>query len=120
MEELKVGDKVYLKTIKQYSSETKNYLFSEVSRVTKTQAILANGLRLKKEPVISYYSSSDYYIQVGDIHNNWKIATDEVLAEYKKWSEESKIKDWWNNKVFTIEEKEQIYYYFQITLNKPQ
>jgi hypothetical protein len=111
MKELEVGDRVYLKILRQYSSEIRNYLFSEVVRVTKTQAILANGIKLKREIISSYYSS-DYYAQIGDIYSDWRIVTDEILAEFKEWKETKEINDWFSNKVFTNEEKKQIYHIF--------
>lgn len=118
MEELKVGDKVYSKTYRRYGgSKIKGYDFNVVERVTKTQAVLKNGAKLRKEATTDF-NRLTCYSEIKDSYNQWYIVTDEILAEFKQWKETKEINEWFEKKEFTNEEKKQIYYYFQTTLNK--
>lgn len=106
MEKLKVGDKVY--SIRSHFGYT-TYRFSEVERLTKTQAILESGDRLKNEPNKSRNNDEIEFKEIGADYSYWGLTTDEVMATYIKQQEEIKIKRWFNSHKFTQEEKETIY-----------
>jgi len=112
MEMLKIGDKVCLVQSQRYGDGT-NYCFSEVERLTKTMAVLANGKRLINKAQISHYNNRvPEFPEYGDSWTRWQIETPEILEEHKKSLCEKKALDWFNGKKFTKEEKILIYNLF--------
>jgi hypothetical protein len=113
MEQLKVGDKVCLVQNQRFGSGT-NYYFSEVERLTKTIAVLANGKKLINEPKIRHYNGNiPEFPEYGDSWTCWKITTPEILEAGKAEHQRVKIANWLHNRKFTDEEKAIIYNKFK-------
>lgn len=116
MELLKVGDKVYEKTHQRYGKNV-YYNFSEVERLTKTQAILSNGKKIINEPSKGHYDNLIGYPTYGNRWNKWHIVTPEIIEESNKEKTRQKIVSWYNNRKFSEEEQFIIYNTFK-TLNQ--
>lgn len=71
---LKVGDKVY-NTKQDGFDDFIRYTFSEVVEVTKTLAILKNGVRLINQPKISYITESIGYSVSRQKGVHWHLVT---------------------------------------------
>lgn len=107
MEKLKVGDKVCYKHY--FYGELRRIEVSEVERLTKTQAILKNGDRLKNEPIECYNNKEIYYNSIGYNTKSYELLTEENILFISNFKHEIKINNWFNLKKFTFEEKEKIY-----------
>lgn len=116
MELLKLGDKVYEKTHQRYGNNI-YYNFSEVERLTKTQAILANGKKIINEPTKGHYDTVIGYPTYGNRWDKWHIVTPEILEEAQKEKTRQTIVRWFDNRKFSEEEKYIIYNTFK-TLNQ--
>jgi hypothetical protein len=112
MNPLKVGDKVYLKAHSRWRNDV-YYRFEVVERITKTQAILSNGIRLINTPEVDYYSKIVCYPVYGDTWVKWSIQTPEILEEAKAEKERQSIISWFNDRKFSEEEKRIIYTTFK-------
>jgi hypothetical protein len=113
MEQLKVGDKVCLVQNHRFGTGT-NYYFSEVERLTKTMAVLANGKKLINEPKIRHYNGNiPEFSEYGDSWTCWRITTPEILEDGKAEHQRVKIANWLHNRKFTDEEKAIIYNKFK-------
>ena len=109
MEQLKVGDKVCREYQKRFSDFI-SYDFSEVERVTNTQAILRNGYRLINIPKKSYHRDYVEFEVYGDKYGaNWAIVTDEILSRAKIEQIKIKANNWFGSHKFTIEQMVTIY-----------
>jgi len=112
MEKLKIGDKLYYK---KHSNICKNitYLFATVERLTKTQAILSNGVRLVNLPNLDTFTKKTAYSIVGDFWEKWYIETAEIIDEAKKETERQTIVYWFKNKKFSEDEMCLVYNTFK-------
>jgi hypothetical protein len=108
MEQLKVGDKVYYKDYNRWTQET-TYNLQSVERLTKTQAILSNGTKLINTPSICYLNKEVCFDLYGNRYKKWYIQNDEVIKEAKTQNENKIIKNWFNNKTFSLDEIKLIY-----------
>jgi len=108
MEKLKVGNKLYHTYHSRWNSDVR-YDFATVDRLTKTQAILSNGIKLINEPIKGHYDKEVGYGVYGERYDKWYFENPEVLLEAKKEKERQKIDIWFSAKKFTDEEKEMIY-----------
>jgi hypothetical protein len=108
MELLKIGDKLYFREYYRWTSSVA-YKFATVERLTKTQAILSNGIKLINKPQKCRYDNSVGYPVFGNMLSKWHIETEEILLEDKKEREIKFINSWFGNKKFTNEEKRIIY-----------
>lgn len=117
MESLKVGDKLYQKQYKSWGRGI-TYNFATVERLTRTQAILSNGVRLINNGKMSCGERG--YSVYGDIWSMWHIETEEILLEFELEQERKKIDSWFSNRKFSDEEKKIIYMKFEeLGLLKP-
>lgn len=110
---LEVGDKVC--EVTSHISGTM-YNFSEVTRVTKTQAILKNGEKYHRQGYISGFDG-DTYIQ-WDNMKHWSISHLEmdrpILRKYATdQKHEQNINNFWHDFKPTFEQKEKIYELFK-------
>jgi len=112
MEKLKVGDKVCLVKTPRFGSGT-NYYFSEVERLTKTMAVLANGKKLINEPIRHCNDNIPEFPEYGDSWTHWRITTPEILGAAKAEHQRAKIANWFYDRKFTDEEKAIIYNKFK-------
>ena len=93
MENLKVGDKVY--NINNKWGNT-IYNISTVIRVTKTLAILENGIRIKINAELE-----GKFKQYGSAYNEWQIVTDEIMKKIKNIQSQKTINKWFKDTIFT-------------------
>jgi len=112
MQPLKVGDKVYLKKCPSYSNNC-YYYFQNVVRLTKTQAVLSSGKKLINTPKVDYQSKTIYYRAYGDMWEEWRIQTTEILEEAKLEKERRSILGWFDSHKFSEEEKRIVYNTFK-------
>ena len=112
MEKLKVGDKLY--NVKQNGfSDFARYSFSEVVRLTKTLAILKNGVRLFNQPVTSYIIEDVGYSVSRNKGTHWHLVTLKAIRNAQLENEKIAAYDWFETKEFTLEEKQLIYLQFK-------
>ncbi len=103
---LKIWDKIYYKYNRFWWDYT--YYFDEVERITKTLIITKAWKRLSNHWSYwinrkqSNYIPDDYYY----------LLTDEILEDFKKVEKEREIRNWFDNKKFTLEEKIKVYNLF--------
>ncbi|WP_298488359.1 pyruvate kinase [uncultured Maribacter sp.] len=111
MEKLKIGDKVY--NVKRDGFEDlARYTFSVVEKTTKTLAILKNGIRLKNDPKMSYIMEDIGFSVYRDYATHWHVVSLKAIREAQIENEKIKAIDWFQDKKFTIEEKQIIYKQF--------
>ena len=112
MKRLEVGDKVYNKEHARWGGNV-YYRFEVVERLTKTQAVLSNGIKLINEPVKSSFSKDTVGYSVhGDRWKKWHIQTDEIILEAKAEKERQTINSWFELRKFTESEKQIVYLKF--------
>ncbi|WP_291870259.1 pyruvate kinase [Maribacter sp.] len=111
MKILEIGDKVY--NVKRNGFEDlARYTFSVVVKTTKTLAILKNGVRLKNDPKISYIMEDVGYSVYRDYATHWHLVSLNAIRQAQIENEKIKAVDWFQDKIFTLKEKEMIYKQF--------
>ncbi|ASV28750.1 pyruvate kinase [Maribacter cobaltidurans] len=116
MEKLKVGDKVY-NTKQNGFADFVRYSFSEVVALTKTLAILKNGVRLINQPKNSYITEDIGYSVSRCKGTHWHLVSLEAIRKAQIENEKIAAHDWFNEQDFTNEDKLEIYRYFKSKLN---
>ncbi len=111
MEKLKVGDKLY-NVHQDGFADFARYSFSEVVKLTKTLAILKNGVRLFNQPKISYIMSDIGYSVSRDKGKHWHLVSLRAIRDAQVENQKIAAHDWFENKEFSIEEKQLIYKLF--------
>jgi len=112
MEKLKVGDKVY--NVKQNGfADFARYTFSEVVELTKTLAVLKNGIKLINYPKESYIMSDIGYSVNRDKSTHWHIVSLTAIRNAQIENAKIEAHDWFEAKEFTIAEKQFIYNEFK-------
>ena len=112
MEMLKVGDKLY-NVGKDGFGDFLRFSFSEVVRLTKTLAVLENGVRLKNKPIRSLISGEIGYALATNKWMYWHLVSDEILQKAEEEKEKIAIHDWFEQRSFDLSEKKIIYQLFQ-------
>lgn len=112
MEELKIGDNVY-NTTQDGFDDFIRYSFSEVVAVTKTLAVLKNGIRLINQPKISYITEDIGYSVKGQRGVHWHVVSVKAIRNAQLENEKIAAHDWFENKIFSLEEKQWIYQQFK-------
>lgn len=108
---LEVGDNLYM-TRYRYGKESIPE-FASVVRLTPTQAILSNGVRLKNESKYSSFKNEVFFSVIGDAYDDWYFQTPEIVEKAKRLNEESRIRRWFEFKKWDIEEMKLIYETFK-------
>jgi hypothetical protein len=108
---LKVGDKLYSTHNHHWVGEI-TYKFSTVERLTKTQAILSNGVRLINASKKDWFGNSGYQAY-GDSFVEWYLETPEILEEHDKNKERQMINSWFDKRKFSHEDKIIVYLKFK-------
>ncbi|MFP2997243.1 pyruvate kinase [Spongiivirga sp. MCCC 1A20706] len=108
MRALEIGDKVYNVTQDGFD-DFRRYSFSEVVRLTKTLAVLKNGVRLYNRPCISYLVEDIGYNVYRKRGVHWHLASIKAIRKAQIENEKILAHDWFQNKEFTIQEKLLIY-----------
>lgn len=112
MKKLEVGDKVY-NTKQNGFDDFVRYSFSEVVRLTKTLAVLKNGVRLINQPKASYITEDVGYSVSRQKGVHWHIVSLDAIRRAQIENQKIAAHDWFENKEFTIEEKVKIYRFFK-------
>lgn len=112
MEQLKIGDKVY-NTQQDGFDDFIRYSFSEVVELTKTLAILKNGVRLFNQPKISYITEDIGYSVARKRGLHWHLVTLKAIRNAQIENEKIAAHDWFEEKRFSIKEKQWIYKLFK-------
>jgi len=112
MRALEVGDKVY--NVKQDGfGDFARYSFSEVVKLTKTLAILKNGVRLYNQPRPSYIIEDVGYCVSRQKGIHWHLLSLKAIRKAQMENEKIAAYDWFESKVFTLKEKMFIYEQFK-------
>ncbi|WP_289039419.1 pyruvate kinase [uncultured Zobellia sp.] len=112
MEELKVGDKLY-NTKQEGFNDFVRYSFSEVVKLTKTLAVLRNGVKLINRPKISYITENIGYSVNRQKGVHWHLVSIEAIRKAQIENEKIAAHDWFENKEFSLKEKQWIYRQFK-------
>lgn len=106
MRKLIVGDKLY----REYTlSSNVNFEFATVEKITKTQAVLSNGVRLINEPKKDYYTEETIYQVFGDRWESYSFQNDEVVKRAEQERYKQKVNRWLREEKLTQEEKILVY-----------
>ncbi|RRQ48730.1 pyruvate kinase [Maribacter algicola] len=108
MEKLKVGDKVY-NTKQNGFTDFVRYSFSEVVALTKTLAILKNGVRLINQPKTSYITEDIGYSESRKKGAHWHLVSLDAIRKAQIENEKIAAHDWFKEHEFTNEDKLEIY-----------
>lgn len=112
MSKLEIGDKVY--NAKQNGfSDFIRYSFSEVVVLTKTLAVLKNGVKLFNEPRISYITEDVGYSVSRQKGLHWHLVSLEAIRKAQIENEKIAAHDWFSKKEFGLDEKKLIYRQFK-------
>lgn len=112
MKELEVGDKVY--NVKQDGfGDFARYTFSEVVKLTKTLAILKNGIRLYNQPRPSYIIEDVGYCVSRQKGVHWHLVSLKAIRKAQIEREKIAAYEWFESKDFTLKEKMYIYEQFK-------
>lgn len=113
MRKLVIGDKMY--NVKQKGfDDFMRYSFSEVVELTKTLAVLKNGVKLINRPKTSFIEPIGYSVN-RDKNNHWHLMTVEVIRKAQIENEKIAIHDWFENKKFTFKEKKAIFNAYKVS-----
>jgi hypothetical protein len=108
MRELQIGDKMY--NVKQDGfGDFARYTFSEVVSLTKTLAILKNGVRLFNQPRPSYIIEDVGYCVSRKKGVHWHLVSLKAIRNAQVENEKIEVHDWFESKQFTLVEKQWIY-----------
>lgn len=113
MEQLKIGDKMY-NVRQQGFDDFMRYSFTEVVELTKTLAVLKNGVKLINQPKTSYIEPIGYSEKT-DRSTHWHLMTVDVIRKAQIENEKIAIHDWFEEKKFNFEEKRAIYKAFKVS-----
>jgi len=112
MRELEVGDKMY--NVKQDGfGDFARYTFSEVVKLTKTLAILKNGVRLYNQPRPSYIIEDVGYCVSRQKGIHWHLVSLKAIRKAQLENQKIEAYDWFESKAFTLKEKMYIYEQFK-------
>ena len=85
------------------------YSFSEVEKLTKTLAILKNGIRLINKPKPSYIIEDIGYSVSRKKGAHWHKVSLQAIRKAQIENEKIKVHNWFQEKEFTFKEKKAIY-----------
>ena len=112
MKELEIGDKLY--NVKQNGfTDFARYSFSEVVALTKTLAILKNGVRLYNRPRISYIMENIGYSVARKKGVHWHLVSLKAIRDAQLENQKIAAYDWFEAKEFSIQEKQIIFNQFK-------
>jgi len=114
---LEIGDKMY--NVKQDGfGDFARYTFSEVVSLTKTLAILKNGVRLFNQPRPSYIIEDVGYCVSRKKGVHWHLVSIDAIRSAQIENKKIAAHDWFESKDFTLEEKQFIYRQFKALKEK--
>lgn len=112
MKYLEVGDKMY--NVKQDGfSDFARYSFSEVIELTKTLALLKNGIRIYNQPKVSYLVEDVGYSVSRKKGVHWHLVSLKAIRNAQVENEKIAAYDWFEAKEFSLQEKQLIYKEFK-------
>lgn len=112
MRELQIGDKVY-NTKQNGFADFVRYSFSEVVDLTKTLAVLKNGVRLVNQPKPSYITEDVGYSVSKQKGVHWHLVSLKAIRKAQVENEKIEAHDWFEEKAFSLTEKQEIYRLFK-------
>lgn len=112
MEKLKIGDKLY-NTKQDGFTDFVRYSFSEVVALTKTLAVLKNGVKLINQPKESYITEDVGYSVNRKKGVHWHLVSLEAIRKAQIENEKIEAQNWFQNKEFSLKEKVWIYKQFK-------
>ena len=108
MRQLEIGDKLY--NVRQDGfGDFARYSFSEVVKLTKTLAILKNGMRLYNQPRPSYIIEDIGYCVSRKKGVHWHLVSLKAIRNAQIENEKITAHNWFEAKEFTLQEKQLIY-----------
>ena len=111
MKELEVGDKMY--NVQQEGfTDFARYTFSEVVELTKTLAVLKNGIRLANRPRPSFVEEYGYAVSKSK-STHWHLVSLQAIRQAQIENQKIATFDWFEEKKFTLKEKQFIYNQFK-------
>ncbi len=112
MRNLVIGDKLY--NVKQDGfGDFARYSFSEVVKLTKTLAILKNGVRLFNQPRPSYIIEDVGYCVSRQKGVHWHLVSLNAIRNAQIENDKIEAYDWFEAKQFSLKEKQFIYRQFK-------
>lgn len=112
MRQLEVGDKLY--NVRQDGfGDFARYSFSEVVKLTKTLAILKNGVRLYNQPRPSYIIEDIGYCISRKKGIHWHLVSLKAIRNAQVENQKIAVHEWFEKKEFSLKEKELIYQEFR-------
>ncbi len=112
MKELEIGDKMF--NVQQDGFEDfARYSFSEVVRLTKTLAILKNGVKLVNQPKPSYIISDIGYSVSRNKSTHWHHVSLKAIRNAQVENAKIAAYDWFATKEFSLEEKIELHKLFK-------
>lgn len=112
MRNLEIGDKLY--NVKQDGfGDFARYSFSEVVKLTKTLAILKNGIRLFNQPRPSYIIEDVGYCVSRQKGVHWHLVSLKAIRNAQIENDKIAAHDWFESKQFSLTEKQFIYRQFK-------
>lgn len=111
MRKLVVGDKLY-QVQRDGFDDFARYSFSEVVKLTKTLAILKNGVRLRNEARASFLVEDVGYPVYRERGNHWYLVSIKVVRKAQVEHEKIRAFDWFEAKEFSLDEKMALYKLF--------
>lgn len=112
MRQLELGDKMYNVTQNGFGDFAR-YTFSEVVELTKTLALLKNGVRLYNRPIPSYIIEDVGYCVSRQKGVHWHLVSLQAIRNAQLENEKIAAHDWFEAKEFTLKEKQLIYREFK-------
>ena len=107
-----MGDKMY--NVRQDGfGDFARYTFSEVVQLTKTLAILKNGVRLYNQPRPSYITEDIGYCVSRKKGVHWHLVSLKAIRNAQVENEKIAACDWFQDREFTLIEKQFIYREFK-------
>lgn len=112
MDDLKIGDQLYNLSQNGFGDFFR-YSFSEVVRLTKTLAVLDNGVRLRNRPIRSLINNEIGYSLATNRWVYWHKVTEEIKQKSAEENKKILVDDWFRQRSFNLEEKKIIYHLFK-------
>lgn len=108
MRKLEIGDKLY-QVQRDGFDDFARYRFSEVVKLTKTLAILKNGVRLRNEPKESFLVEDIGYSVYRERGNHWHLVSLQAIRKAQIEQEKIRAHDWFHQKKFSLDEKVKLF-----------
>ena len=89
------------------------YSFSEVKSLTKTLAVLKNGVRIVNKPKESFIMEDVGYSVARDYGKHWHKVSLNAIRKAQIENHKIKVHDWFEKREFNLQEKQLIFEQFE-------